>query len=164
MLALIFGSDVDDWTTATLFSSGFLARASRNSSIHRLEPLGSWWECVNTNTSHQFFNHYTGSPSPPGLNTKSSSTHISASMAMSPFTLKNSSPHRFQHVPFTPKTLLVSSPIGRRPAPLGIEPFTLPPLGCGTTSLNIWGLHNWLMVLKGVLKHTSLKRLVMSNA
>ncbi len=54
-----------------------------------------------------------------------------------PLTLKNSLLHRSQHVPSAPQTLIVSSPIGLRPSPLGIEPFAPSPLACGMPFLNI---------------------------
>ncbi len=139
-----------DWTTAMLFSSGFLARASRNSSTYRTVRPGSWWGCVNTNTSHQFFNLYIGFPFLPGSNIKSFSSHISVSMEMLPPTLKNSLLHRSQHVLSAPQTFIGSFPQGLRPAPLGTGPFVPPPLACGMPSLKIWGLHKWLMVLKRV--------------
>ncbi len=133
-------------TTSTLFSLGSLARASRNSSTYRIVSWGSWWKFINMNTLHQFFNHYAGFPFLPGSNTKSPFLHISASKAMPSLTIKNSLLHRSQHVPSSPQTLIVSSPLGLRHAPMGIEPFVPSPLICGMPFLNIWGLHKWLMV------------------
>ena len=143
-----------DSITATHFSAGFPTRAYRNYNTSKTAPPESCWEYANMSTSHPFFTHFTGYPSPLGSTTKSPSSHSSASMATPPSTLKNSSPPRPQHAHSAPPTATDFSPQGLKAAHWETEPSAPLLHDCGTPSLNTWGFHSRSIALKRASKRT----------
>lgn len=73
-------SSPTNWTTVMQFSLGPLAKACRGSKTFKTLQLRSRWAWASRSTSLPSSTHFTGFPSPPGLNIRFPSLHTNASM------------------------------------------------------------------------------------